>query len=156
MCWDQWLKEANIVTSVAAIVDVFGGSAGLNINEASLEALRERVRSGLPYGAMESLMHQLELGTDELGDVVGIPRRTLARRKRLGSLSPEESDRLLRIGRIAANAVEVLGHRDKAAQWLHRPNRALGGVCPLELLDTDLGTRQVEEILGRIEHGVFS
>ncbi len=144
------------MTSVAAIVDVLGGSAGLNINEASLEALRERVRSGLPYGAMESLMHQLALGTDELGDVVGIPRRTLARRKRLGSLSPEESDRLLRIGRIAATAVEVLGSRDKAARWLHRSNRALGGDCPLELLDTDLGSRQVEEVLGRIEHGVFS
>jgi putative toxin-antitoxin system antitoxin component (TIGR02293 family) len=50
----------------------------------------------------------------------------------------------------------VLGSTDKAARWLHTENRALGGQTPLALLDTDLGTRQVEEVLGRIEHGVFS
>lgn len=58
--------------------------------------------------------------------------------------------------RIALQAAEVLGGREQAERWLHTPNRALSGQMPLELLDTDLGSRQVEEILGRIEHGVFS
>jgi putative toxin-antitoxin system antitoxin component (TIGR02293 family) len=50
----------------------------------------------------------------------------------------------------------VFGERAKASRWLHNPNRALGGVSPLSLLDTDLGTREVEQILGRIEYGVYS
>ena len=57
---------------------------------------------------------------------------------------------------IAARAVEVLGSEGKASRWLRRPNRALGGKPPVALLDTDLGTQQVEAVLGRIEHGVYS
>ena len=58
--------------------------------------------------------------------------------------------------RIMIRAVEVLGSREEASRWLHAPNPALGGQTPLELLDTDLGSRQVEDVLGRIEHGVYS
>jgi putative toxin-antitoxin system antitoxin component (TIGR02293 family) len=61
-----------------------------------------------------------------------------------------------RLGRITTLAVEVLGDAERATRWLQRPNRALGGAIPLALLDTDLGAQQVEHLLGRIEHGVFS
>lgn len=88
--------------------------------------------------------------------VLAIPLRTLTRRKAERRLRPEESDRLVRLARILAQAVDVLGSTEKASQWLQRPNRALGGETPLSLLDTDLGSRQVEEVLGRIEHGVYS
>jgi putative toxin-antitoxin system antitoxin component (TIGR02293 family) len=47
-----------------------------------------------------------------------------------------------------------LGSEEKAARWLRRPNRALGNQAPLDLMDSDIGTRQVEEVLGRIEHGI--
>ncbi|MCI0441640.1 MbcA/ParS/Xre antitoxin family protein, partial [bacterium] len=66
------------------------------------------------------------------------------------------SDRVVRLARIGAMAAYVLGNEQKAAVWLHERNRALGGIPPLDILDTDIGTRQVEEILGRIEHGVYS
>jgi putative toxin-antitoxin system antitoxin component (TIGR02293 family) len=65
-------------------------------------------------------------------------------------------DRLNRFVRIATRAREVLGEEEKARQWLRTPNRALAGQTPLSRLDTNLGAREVEEILGRIEHGVFS
>lgn len=64
-----------------------------------------------------------------------------------------ESDRL---GRVLAHAERVLGTRDKASEWLRRPNRALGGATPLALLDTNSGAAQVDDVLGRLEHGVFS
>ncbi|HSS78656.1 MAG TPA: MbcA/ParS/Xre antitoxin family protein [Thermoanaerobaculia bacterium] len=57
---------------------------------------------------------------------------------------------------VELRAVEVLGGREKALRWLDSPNRALGGRRPLDLLDTGLGTKQVEVILGRIETGVYS
>jgi putative toxin-antitoxin system antitoxin component (TIGR02293 family) len=68
----------------------------------------------------------------------------------------DETDRRSRLAGVAARAAEVLGTTEKADRWLQRPNRALGGRVPLELLDTDAGTQQVAEVLGRIEHGVYS
>ena len=58
--------------------------------------------------------------------------------------------------RIVMKVAEVLGSQEEASRWLDTPNRALGGRTPLELLDTDLGSRQVEDVLGRIAHGVYS
>ena len=63
-----------------------------------------------------------------------------------------ESDRL---GRVVAQASDILGE-ENAKRWLQTPNRALGGKRPLELFDTDLGLRQVEEVLGRIQSGLHS
>ena len=82
--------------------------------------------------------------------------RTIARRKKEKKLRPDESDRLVRVARIGAIAEGVLGSEQKAAAWLRESNRALGGIAPLEILDTDIGIKQVEEILGRIEYGVYS
>lgn len=80
----------------------------------------------------------------------------MARRKDEKRLTPEESNRVYRLARVAAHAEEVLGDIQKVRSWLAHENRALGGVTPLSLLDTDEGARQVETILGRIEYGVFS
>jgi len=114
------------------------------------------VRSGLPYAALESVLDLLGLPVDAVAASLSLPQRTLARRKKQQRLSAEESDRLLRLARVAAIAVGVFGDPQKASAWLQKPNRALGGVTPLSLLDTDAGVRQVERVLGRIEHGVFS
>ena len=71
-------------------------------------------------------------------------------------LRADESDRRSRVARVAALAEEMLGDKVKAARWLRRPNRTLGGKTPLRALDTDCGIRQVETLLHRVEHGVFS
>ena len=67
-----------------------------------------------------------------------------------------ESDRAVRLARVYAIAVEMIGEEEKAVEWLSTPNRALGGERPLDQLDTDVGTRQVEDVLGRIAYGVYS
>ena len=61
-----------------------------------------------------------------------------------------------RLARIYVKAVELIGDEAKAAQWLLTPNRALGGKRPMDQLNTDLGTRAVEDVLGRIAYGVYS
>ena len=66
------------------------------------------------------------------------------------------NQRLYRVARVAAHAFGVFGTEDNAASWLRRPNRALGGQAPIHLLDTDVGARQVEDTLGRLEHGIVS
>jgi len=114
------------------------------------------IRRGLPAAALESLTGHLGLAQAELAAVLGIPERTLARRKKEGTLNPEESAKLVRLARVVRRAAEVLEDRGAALQWLKRPNRALAGEVPLRLLDTEIGAESVTDLLGRIEHGVFS
>jgi putative toxin-antitoxin system antitoxin component (TIGR02293 family) len=141
--------------ATAQLVDVLGGTRVLK-KVRSEEELRERLREGLPYASFDALRLAFGLSLKDLGTVLAVPERTLARRKLQRRLRPDESDRLFRLARIAAFAEEVLGNRDKAAAWLHEPNRAMGNEAPISRLDTDLGARQVEAVLGRIAHGVHS
>ncbi|PYN77824.1 MAG: hypothetical protein DMD96_22660 [Candidatus Rokuibacteriota bacterium] len=138
------------------IVDSLGGRRVLRRRPASLDALRERLRKGLPFAALESVAARFGLAPHELVVLLALAPRTMARRKAEQRLRADESDRLFRVTRIAALSEEVLGTTQRARHWLHSPNRALGNRTPLALLDTDLGVRQVEDLLSRIAHGVYS
>jgi putative toxin-antitoxin system antitoxin component (TIGR02293 family) len=87
-------------------------------------------------------------------DRLALPRKTLAHRRGLGRLSAEQSDRLVRILRVVSDAEAVFGRREKAHRWFRRPTSALAGQVPLDLLDTDVGARRVETLLGRIAHRI--
>jgi len=78
------------------------------------------------------------------------------RRKEARHLNPQESDRLYRVARAVSQADEVLGSIEKARVWLKTPNRALGREIPLDLLDTEIGASQLEEVLLRLNYGIFS
>ena len=92
----------------------------------------------------------------ELANALGIPERTLARRKKEGTLSSEESAKLVRLARVVERSRAVFEDIKPALDWLKSPNAALSGATPLSLLDTDIGTESVMDTLGRIEHGVFA
>jgi len=138
------------------IQEILGGPEALGRPVANQHELIEAVRAGLPQAALDSVTRVLGLSTDTLSRSLALSKRTLSRRRKQARLTAEESDRLLRLARVAAAAVGTLGSEQKAAAWLKKPNRALGGAAPLAELDTDLGARMVEQLLGRIEHGVFS
>ena len=135
------------------MIRTLGGPA--LVHARSLEQLRERLRAGLPFASLSAVASGFGLAGEDASAVLRIPPRTLARRKRERRLSPEESDRLFRLSRIASLAEDVLGDRPKAARWLRTENRALGNVPPLSRLDTDLGAEEVEAVLLRLAHGVF-
>ncbi len=93
---------------------------------------------------------------DEIYSIVA-PRRTLARRKELGQeLTAEETDRVLRLARIADMADRVFGDHERAQRWLRKGSRVLDGLRPIDLLATETGARIVEEELHRIDHGIFA
>jgi len=137
------------------LVTVLGGSVVLRQRVRSLYDLDRLVQKGLPYQALEQVMKRFGLELVEAQKLLLMPPRTFARRKEMVRIRPGESDRLIRLARVGTHAAKVLGTDEKAATWLHRPNRALNNRLPLELLQTDLGTKQVEEILNRIEHGIL-
>jgi putative toxin-antitoxin system antitoxin component (TIGR02293 family) len=126
------------------------------VKATTIDDLRARRLSGLPYASLDALSAAYGIAAKELGKILDLPPRTLARRKKERRLHADESDRLLRLGRVAALAEEVLGSREKATLWLHASNAALGEEPPLARLDSDLGARQVEDLLVRIAHGVYS
>jgi len=89
-------------------------------------------------------------------DAVIIPLRTLQhRRSRREKLTVEESDRVLRVTRILSLAGSVYGSRERALAWLRKPHPRLDGRAPLSFLNTDTGSRMVEELLVQIDEGMF-
>jgi putative toxin-antitoxin system antitoxin component (TIGR02293 family) len=138
------------------IIETLGGKSVLKRNISSETQLREAVREGLPYETLATVIEKLGIKSNQVSAVIQLPLRTIARRKKEKRLEPDESDRVVRLARIGAMAAYVLGNEQKASLWLHERNRALGGIAPLDILDTDIGIRQVEDVLGRIEHGVYS
>jgi putative toxin-antitoxin system antitoxin component (TIGR02293 family) len=144
------------MVSAGRLVQALGGKGVLKQRQGSVGAIIDRARAGLPYATLEAIATGFKIPQDILVRILHLPTRTLARRKKSRRLSADESDRLLRLARVVARAEEVLGSRERAGAWLRGPVRALGGARPLDLLDTDLGAQQVEQVLGRIEHGVYS
>lgn len=139
--------------STAAVANALGRPGRTGSDSSSIRLLTE-VRAGLPFHVLEHLVESGVLTMAELEKL--IPRRTLLDRRRRGALSREQSDLAVRVARIHAIALDVLGSAEKARQWLRWPIAALDGQTPLSLLDTEEGGRVVEAVLGRIEHGVFS
>lgn len=115
--------------------------------------LVEAVREGLPVGIVDEVLERGQLSATEL-DRLAVPRKTLVHRRSLGRLSAEQSDRLVRILRIIRKAEATFANAEKAHRWLRRPTTALAGHAPLDLLDTDVGARRIETLLGHIAHGI--
>jgi putative toxin-antitoxin system antitoxin component (TIGR02293 family) len=119
--------------------------------------LAREVERGLPYRAFERFLRNSALTREELALAVNVPLRTLHRRRAQGRLGRDESDRLVRVTRIFARALELFeGNRDSARRWLSTPLAALRRESPLNVARTEVGSREVEYLIGRLEHGVTS
>lgn len=114
------------------------------------------LKRGLPASSFEKLYKGLAISSSDLARITNIAIRTLQRRRKQGHFQTDESERLLRLGVLFDKAVEVLGGVDVARDWMKTPKKPLAGKTPLEYCDTEPGAREVEDLLGRIEHGVFS
>lgn len=132
-----------------------GASLGLSASNSA--ELIQQVERGFSFKTLHTLESRSGLPGAALAGLVGIPERTLARRKSKGKFTPEESERLLRLGTVFDQAVELFeGDRAAALRWLTAPRKALEGKTPLAYARTELGAREVEDLIGRLEHGVVS
>ncbi len=119
--------------------------------------LLRAVKKGLSYRTFERFRRNTSLSFERITDLIDIPRRTMTRRKREGRFLPHESDRLLRASRLFGKTLELFeGDRDAATEWLTTAQPALGGTVPLDLARSEVGAREVERLVGRLEHGAFS
>lgn len=145
-----------MANELQAVIEELGGRQTLKRTLSTEHDMREAIRQGFPSAVVEELMRASGLTLNELATALDLSPRSLQRRRRTGRLARYESDRLYRLARIVALADEFMGDHERAIRWLKRPNRALGGIAPVEALDTELGARQVENVLGRIAYGGVS
>lgn len=119
-----------------------------------LATAAQKVSDGLPVSVLESIRQELGLTLHELSELLSIPVRTLARRKKEKVLASEVSERAYRTGRLIDIATGVLGSREEASSWVKEPNYALGGATPLSYMNTEPGARLVERVLLQIQYGI--
>ena len=116
--------------------------------------LVDLIRSGIPYETVERSFDTLDLPLNTLWKTNALPRRTLQHAHKNERFASKPSEQVSRFLRVVLKTHNAFGDPKRAMAWLGRPTRALEGKAPFELLDTEEGARLVEELLGRIEHGL--
>ncbi len=127
------------------------GDRGISTN-----LLIDELQEGLDMKEFDELQNHLALPAEKLYPLLGLSKATMHRRKNEGKLKPDESDRVIRFARLLSMAMNVFHDLDYARTWLKHPQYGLGGAVPLEYARTEVGAREVENLMGRIEHGVYS
>ncbi len=118
--------------------------------------LIRQIQKGLRFSELETLQNSIDLPFEQLAAKLSISRSTLQRRKAAGRLSPDESDKVMRLSRLLEHATNVFGDIEKARAWLKFPQRGLGGAVPLDYAETEIGAREVDNLLGRSDYVVYS
>jgi putative toxin-antitoxin system antitoxin component (TIGR02293 family) len=118
--------------------------------------LIRRIQRGLPFSDLKVLQDSIDMPFEQLAAKLCISRSTLQRRKAAGRLSPDESDKVMRFSRLLEHATNVFGDIERARAWLKFPQRGLGGAIPLDYAETEVGAREVDNLLGRIEYSVYT
>lgn len=131
-------------------------SSLLGLKEQNTFELIGSIQSGLPFSALDVFQSKVGLLKTEVSAVIVLPASTLSRKKKSGQLTPPQSERLVRLAKLYSSALELFeGDEDEAREWLKRPREALGGQTPLEMAKTELGAREVENLILALEQGVF-
>jgi putative toxin-antitoxin system antitoxin component (TIGR02293 family) len=137
----------------SSINTIYGASIGIKTNQT--DEIIETLRKGFSFSAFSLLQNELGIPANALASTVNITIRTLARRKQEGKLQTDESERVLRLAKIFDRCKELLEDKQLARQWFKTPKTALNGKTPLEYADTEPGVQEINDILGRLEHGVY-
>ena len=135
----------------------FSGEKLLGLNVKDTVQLLHAIGRGFSFNTLERVRRETGLPMNRLAESIGISPRTLTRRKKEKKLTASESDRLVSLARLLTLAIELFGgSSEKALRWFVTPSPALGNIPPIEMAGTETGAREVENLIGRLEHGVFS
>jgi len=143
--------------SVDQVFEQLGGKDAIGVKIRSESEMERLLREGLPASVLTNVRENWGFTVMELAGTLAIPKSTLMRMlERRNRMAPGDSDRVYRLASILALAEEAIGDRKKALRWLRQMNEVLGSQTPLRALETEIGVRRVEQILGRIAYGGVS
>lgn len=157
----QKLTRADeVVDLVRAVAELLGGTRVLRRKVRSPLDAHDALVQGLPSAAVDHLVGRLTnlRDPDSLEKILGMSLRTFQRRRDAGSkpLSHEQSARTWKFAELLAKATEVFGSQQEAERWMAQPAIALEQRRPIDLLTTPAGAEMVEDLLARLEHGVYT
>ncbi|MGA2662710.1 MAG: antitoxin Xre-like helix-turn-helix domain-containing protein [Verrucomicrobiota bacterium] len=118
--------------------------------------LIQAITRGLPAPLARELAKKMGITLEDMAELLRLNPRTFQRRLEEGLLNLSESERLWELSRLFYRAVDVLESEPGAVHWFRNPIQALGWATPLSYARTAVGLRELDNILGRIEHGVYS
>src|SRR5580658_7127505 len=149
--------EITMQASIDQIFEQLGGKEAIGVKVRSESQMEQVLREGLPASVLANFRENWGFTVMELAGSLAIPKSTLMRMlERRNRMAAGDSDRVYRLAAILALAEEAIGDREKAQHWLRQSNQVLGNQTPLRALETEIGVRRVEQILGRIAYGGVS
>ena len=138
------------MVDVEKIVSVIGPIRGRISSHLDLD---RAIHRGLPAKTVVRLSNAIAPGQQSFRFIF-VARSTLSRRlKSNAPLTPEEGEKVARLARVWAFAKDVWGDENDARRFLESPHPMLGGRPPREVAESEIGAREVEDILGRMRYG---
>ncbi len=116
----------------------------------------EKLQQGISKVHLERLKVRTELDYDKLSHVLSVTRSTLIKKKGEQKYSFAVGERILDLADIYSYGYKVFEDEVKFRDWMFKPNHALGGKAPYDILDNQFGRQEVKNLIGRIEYGVYS
>lgn len=135
---------------------ILGGNRMIKEPITSENDLIAIVRNGLKKGTLKTLAVHLGVTMDQMSSIIHTSHRNLQRKQDDDLLDPLKSEKVVEIALLAQKGIELLGSANNFREWLHTPLAAFGHSKPVEFLDTSLGIQMVKQVLGRLEHGIYS
>jgi putative toxin-antitoxin system antitoxin component (TIGR02293 family) len=146
-----------MLATVDQVFRQLGGQHAVGAQVRSESEMERLLREGLPISVLGNFRENWGFTIMELAGSLAIPKSTLMRMlERRQRMASADSDRVYRLASILALAEQAIGDRKKAQRWLRQANQVLGSQTPLRVLETEIGVRRVEQILGRIAYGGVS
>jgi putative toxin-antitoxin system antitoxin component (TIGR02293 family) len=116
----------------------------------------ELAMEGVSKKDLEHLKEKTEMDYDRLAKALSVTRATLINKKKNEKFNQGLSERIVGLADIYSYGYKVFEDEDRFNQWIMRPNKALSGVAPFDLLNNQFGREEVKNLIGRIEYGVYS
>jgi putative toxin-antitoxin system antitoxin component (TIGR02293 family) len=113
--------------------------------------------SGVTKNAINTLASFIGISRKYISEnIFDVSVKTLERKDNRAKLDKKTSSHAVEIAKLLQHTYEVFQDEEKVKRWLNKENRALNNLKPVELFDTLSGLRLVDNILVRIEEGVYS
>ena len=114
------------------------------------------VRDGVTKKDLEFLKNKADLDYTMLAKALSVTRATLINKKRGERFGAGLSEKIVGMADLYSYGFEVFEDKERFNQWMSKPNKALGGQVPYDLIDNQFGREEVKNVIGRIEYGIYS
>jgi putative toxin-antitoxin system antitoxin component (TIGR02293 family) len=112
---------------------------------------------GVNADVLKNFRVHFNLSRDLMANMLNVSAPTIYRWTRSNKILERNlSVKLFEITDLFLYGSEVFGNDKNFFKWLNLPNTALGGMEPIELIEIPGGVSKVRDVIGRIEHGVYS